>query len=133
MTDEHFVTMSELDWTDIRNYQRWLEENCGLVEVSGDAIWSMRVSGQTGLQGLLSKKTKVEKVLRENIERIDALVEEIETDLSSEAIIAVIRENINVYLELLAEQIGRLERIVEHSQLVNELVYVPISEDEIPF
>lgn len=111
-------TLGEYTWVSAAQYIQWLELNCELQAVEISAIWSMRVTPKTGFKGLLSRKIKLENVLKENRGKLESFtLETRELKLEEVDVIAAFVGNIDSALVAIGEQISTLESVVRRDQL----------------
>jgi len=130
---EQTKTLSEYTWVSAAQYIQWLEFNCQLKPVNLTHIWSMRVTPKTGFPGLLSKKIKLEAVLKDNRDTLEQFVNDHELGLEEVDIIGAFVGNIDAAMIGLAEQIDTLKQIVKWEQENLTLEYVDTDLDEPPF
>lgn len=105
-------TLGEYTWVSAAQYIQWLELNCQLQAVEISAIWSMRVTPKTGFRGLLSRKIKLENVLKDNRDKLESFtLETRELELEEVDVIAAFVGNIDSALIAIREQIHTLERV----------------------
>lgn len=123
--------LSEFHWMSVGEHVRWLEQKCQLKEFSPNDVHSMRLTEKTGVNGLLLKKMKLMELIQKNTAAIRVAEEEFAYNDYTSRIVAVIRGNMEFAISIIEEQIKSLETMIKHDQA--ELVYVPISDEEIPF
>jgi hypothetical protein len=125
-------------WISTAQYVDWLGQKCGLSEVNLDQVWSMRVTTKGGIRGLLSRKIRLEAILKGNQEKLLLFAEEAAKGSKEKDFVQVLIGNTDYALQTVAAQVGRLQELVDWEQVSIEYEYVDFSEDhrdygEVPF
>lgn len=125
--------MSEYTWMSVGEHIRWLEQVCQLRDFNPTAVFSMKVTVKTGLRGLQSKKTKLLETITENVSSVEEYEQARRLEPQHLAIIAVIKNNMQIAIDIIEEQLSSIGRMLEVNQRQFEYQDLCSPTDEPPF